>query len=261
MIDLHCHALPGIDDGPRDDAEAVALCRAAADDGVAVIAATPHLRSDHPGVVPEELAARCEALNALVRAEHIPVHIVPGGEVDLLWAQAATDDQLRLVSICQGGSTLLVETPYGALAENFEDLVFRVQVRGYRVLLAHPERNETLRANPDRLAALVSRGVLVQLTAPGLLAGRRDPSQRFALRLARAGLAHVVSSDAHRLDGPRPVGLAEAARQLDRVRAGLGGWMSREAPAALVSGTSLPLRPGGGRARVRSILKGRGRRG
>jgi protein-tyrosine phosphatase len=257
VIDLHCHALPGIDDGPRDHAEALALCRAAAADGVEIIAATPHLRSDHPRVLPEELAERCEKLNALLRAEHVPVHVVPGGEVDLLWAQSASDEELRLVSICQGGSCLLVETPYGALADNFEDFVFRVQVRGYRVLLAHPERNASLRDNPERLAALVSRGVLVQVTAPAFRPGaRRQPDQRFALQIARDGLAHVVASDAHRVEGPRPVGLAHAVHKLDKVRPGLGRWMSRDAPAALLSGTAIPPHPA--RSRPRGLRRRRG---
>jgi protein-tyrosine phosphatase len=227
--------------------EALALCRAASADGVEVVAATPHLRNDHPGVRPEELAQRCEDLNSALRAEALPLHVVPGGELDLLWAQSASDEELRLVSLGQGGRSVLVETPYRELGDDFEDLLFRVQVRGYRVLLAHPERNATLRQQPERLAALVQRGVLVQLTAPAFHDARnelrRSPARRFALRLARQGLAHVVSSDAHRMYGPRPVGLSEAVRALDRARPGLGRWMSRDAPGALLAGTAVPSHP------------------
>jgi protein-tyrosine phosphatase len=266
MIDLHCHALPGIDDGPRDMDEALALCHAASADGIEVLAATPHLRSDHPGVRPEELAERCEQLNDALRAERLSLHVVPGGEVDLLWAQAASDEELRLASLCQGGRALLVETPYAALGEDFEDLLFRVQVRGYRILLAHPERNATLREHPERLAALVQRGILVQVTAPafrdeGHGGLRRSPSRRFALRLVRDGLAHVVSSDAHRIDGPRPVGLSEAVRTIENIRPGVGRWMSRDAPSALLSGTSVPSHPSlPGRRGLGSVLR-RTRRG
>lgn len=261
MIDLHCHVLPGIDDGPRDMAEALDLCRAAAADGIAVIAATPHLRADHPDVRPAELAERCEELNRALRAEGLPMHVVPGGEVDLLWAQGASDEELRLVSLCQRGRCLVVETPYAALSQNFEDLVFQIQVRGYRVLLAHPERNTTLREDPDRLAALVKRGTLVQITAPAFHEGRRrSPARSFALQLARSGLAHVVSSDAHRVDGPRPVGLGEAVRALDRVRPGLGRWMSFDAPGALLAGTAVPAHPATSGRRALPSLLGRWRR-
>jgi protein-tyrosine phosphatase len=261
MIDLHCHVLPGIDDGPRDMEEALALCRAASADGIELIAATPHLRADHPRVRPEELAERCEELNAALRAEGLSLHVVPGGEVDLLWAQAASEEELRLVSLCQGGSCLLVETPYGQLGENFEDLLFRVQVRGYRVLLAHPERNESFRHDPARLAALVRRGVLVQLTAPSLRPGAAArPARRFALRLARQGLAHVVASDAHRVGGPRPVGLRQAAQALDGARSGLARRMTRDVPSALLAGTPVPAyRPRGAARGVGSLLRRVGR--
>ena len=71
MIDLHCHVLPGIDDGPRTVDEALALCKAVAADGVQVVAATPHLRHDHPAVRPDELAHRCEELNQLLRGRQL----------------------------------------------------------------------------------------------------------------------------------------------------------------------------------------------
>jgi protein-tyrosine phosphatase len=135
---------------------------------------------------------------------------------------------------------VLVETPYAALGENFEDLLFRVQVRGYRVLLAHPERNETLRAHPERLAGLVRRGVLVQVTAPGLGPDASRAERRFALRLARDGLAHVVASDAHRVGGPRPVGLRQAVAAVEKARPGLGRWMAHDVPSALLGGTPVP---------------------
>jgi protein-tyrosine phosphatase len=244
MIDLHCHALPGIDDGPRDMDEALELCRGAAADGVRVIAATPHLRGDYPGVRPEELAGRCERLNAAVRSAGLPVEVVPGGEVDLLWAQSASDEELRLVSLGQGGTWLLIETPYGALGENFEDLLFQIQVRGYSVLLAHPERSGSLRDRPERLAELVRRGIHVQLTAPAFRDGtRRSPARRFALRLVREGLADGLASDAHRLDGPRPVGLSGAVRAVEAARPGAGRWMSLEVPTALLAGEALPPPP------------------
>lgn len=267
MIDLHCHVLPGIDDGPRDMGEALELCRAAADDGVEVIAATPHLRHDHPRVRPDELAGRCEELNSALRAEGLPLYVVPGGEVDLLWAQTASDEELRMVSLCQGGRSLLVETPYRTLTDDFEHQLFRVQVRGYRVLLAHPERNATLCDQPERLAALVQRGLLVQITAPAFQSAgdrngmRRSPARRFALRLVRDGLAHVVSSDAHRIGGPRPVGLSDAVRAVEDARAGAGTWMSRDVPNALLAGTALPAPPRAARRSPLSRLRRPGRDG
>ncbi len=74
--------------------------------------------------------------------------VVSGEEVDLIWAQEASDEDLRLASYRQQGKDLLLETPYGPLPSTFEALVFGIQVRGYRILLAHPERNPAFRNDP-----------------------------------------------------------------------------------------------------------------
>ena len=90
-IDLHAHVLPGIDDGPDDLEEALAMLRAAADSGIATIAATPHLRADFPDVHVEELAERCEELRTAVKREQIDIRLVGGAEVSLVWALQASD--------------------------------------------------------------------------------------------------------------------------------------------------------------------------
>ena len=88
-------------------------------------------------------------------------------------AQRASDEMLRAASYGGRGTDLLVETPYGPVPEMFEDLLFRIQVRGFRVLLAHPERNESFQRDPARLERIVERGVLVQLTASSVVGSAR----------------------------------------------------------------------------------------
>jgi protein-tyrosine phosphatase len=244
VIDLHCHVLPGIDDGPRDVEESIALLTAAAASGVRVVAATPHLRSDHPGVVVSELAERCERLARRLPPE-VDVELVPAAEVDPFLAQGAPDEVLRLASFGQRGSDLLVETPYGGLPPNFEELLFAITVRGFRILLAHPERSPDLQARPDRLEDLVRRGVLLQITAPALLARRRSPARRLAVALIERGLAHVLASDAHSPRAPRPPTLADAVEVASQVDARRGRWMVEDAPAAILAGQPLPPDPAG----------------
>jgi protein-tyrosine phosphatase len=242
MIDLHSHVLPGIDDGPPDLAGSVALAEESARQGVTVLAATPHARHDFPLVDPAALRAACAEVEAALAPDR-RVEIVTGAELDLLWAVRATDDELRLASFAGRGTDLLVETPYGSLPANFEDLLFNLTVRGFRILLAHPERNPTFRSDPARLAALVERGVLVQITAPALTEQARTGVRRFALELVEQGLAHVLSSDAHSASGLRPPMLAEA----HAVLAGLDGrraeWMVTDAPRAILRGEGLPPAP------------------
>src|SRR4051794_16723043 len=104
MFDLHAHVLPGIDDGPADYAGAVAFAAQAVAEGTRVMAATPHVRPDHPRVVPEELAPRVARLEwALARAD-VDLDLTVGGEVDLAWGLDADDDKLRAVSYGQQGT-------------------------------------------------------------------------------------------------------------------------------------------------------------
>ena len=243
MIDLHSHVLAGIDDGPGDMEGSIELARAAERDGVRTLAATPHLRADHPAVRLRELADRCAVLNARLEQASIGLTVVPGGEVDVIWAQGASDDDLRLASYGQRGSDLLLETPYGPLPDLFEQMLFGFSLRGFRVLLAHPERNPTLQRDPERLAAMVHRGVLVQVTALSLArSDRGSRSRRPALALVEQGLAHVIASDAHAADWRAPdlsAGVAAAAR----VAPARAGWMATEAPAAVLAGEPLPDPP------------------
>ena len=254
LIDLHSHILPGVDDGPSDIDGSIDLARAAELDGVTTMAATPHVRADHPGVRPAELPDRCVELNERLAAAGVGLTVVPGGEVDLLWAQGAADDDLRLVSYGQRGTDLLVETPYGPLPPRFEDVLFRLAVLGYRVLLAHPERNPSFQRSPERIEELVRRGVLVQLTALSLARqDKRSRSRRLALTLVERGLAHVIASDAHSASWRQPdlsAGVAAAAR----VAGARAHWMVTEAPAAILAGDALPPAPTQAAARRRRLL-------
>ena len=242
VSDLHVHLLPGLDDGPGDESEAVALAADLAADGVRRVATTPHLRADYPDIRPGELAGRVSALQERIQREQIDLELVSGGEVDIQWAVTASDEDLRLVSYGQRGLDLLVETPYGALPAIFEELVRRITERGYRVLLAHPERNHTFQNDPERLARLVEQGILVQVTASALASNhRRSRSRRLARDLLRDGLAHIIASDAHGAIERAPLSAGvSAAADLAPARA---RWMVSEAPHAILFGEPLPDPP------------------
>jgi protein-tyrosine phosphatase len=237
VIDLHSHLLPGLDDGPADVAGSVALAAEVAATGVRVMATTPHLRSDFPGVKVLELAQRVADLQAQLQRERIPLELVGGGEVDVLWAQTANDDELRAASYGGRGRDLLVETPYGELPQMFEDLLFRIRVRGFRVLLAHPERNPSFQRDPERLVRLVEGDLLVQVTASSVTSGGR--AGKLATRLIADGHAHVIAGDLHRAGGSR-ASVADAVASVGDARA---RWMATEAPAAILAGAPLPPAP------------------
>lgn len=264
MIDLHSHLLPGIDDGPDDMEGTVALARAVAADGTRTIAATPHCREDHPRVNPAQLAARTNDVRERLAAEGLELDVVQGGEVAITWAAAASDDDLRRVSYGGRGTDVLIETPHGPLQATFDMSLESVVLRGYRVLLAHPEVNPTFQSEPDRLRDLARRGTLLQVTARSLLGGNRaGAATQLARSLVADGTAHVLASDAHSAGSFRPpelaAGVAAAAALVGEARA---DWMAGDAPAAILAGAELPQAPPvatSGRRALRARLLG-GRR-
>jgi protein-tyrosine phosphatase len=244
MIDLHSHVLPGIDDGAGDLGEALELAGVAAARGTGVLAATPHVRADHPRVVPEELSNRCTALNARLEEAGVALEVVQGGEVDLDWAGGASDEELSLVSYGGRGTDLLVETPYGSLPAEFEERLVALAARGFRILLAHPERSPALQEDPGRVAGLIAQRVLVQLTARSLVESAAPSAvHELAVVLVGEGLAHVLASDAHGAGGPAPHDLARGVDAAAAIAGKRAQWMVSDAPAAILAGQPLPPCP------------------
>lgn len=242
MIDLHTHVLPGLDDGAPDLEASVGIAEQAAADGVQTLVATPHIREDYD-VDPAELAGRASDLERHLHGRGIGVRVLPGGEVAMTRAAELDDEQLRMVSIAGGTRYVLLETPYGGVPAGFEEAVFMLQVRGYTALIAHPERSESFQADPERLAQLVARGSLLQVTASALTGGFGRQIGRFALELVERGYAHVIATDVHRPTGRRS-SLADARQALaDRGLGELAEWMTAAVPERIVADGALPSRP------------------
>jgi protein-tyrosine phosphatase len=206
--------------------------------GVRVIAATPHVRPDHPRVRPNQLGDRCAALGERLAEAAIDLEVVAGGEVDLAWSRDASGEEMALVSYGQRGSDVLVETPYGPLDGSFERDLLALRERGYRILLAHPERSADLRDDRRRLERLVDEGLLLQVTARTLLSAD-DDQHRFAVGLVVDGLAHVVASDAHSATTFRPPNLAAGVAAIAAIDPARARWMAVDAPLAILAGAPL----------------------
>jgi protein-tyrosine phosphatase len=238
LIDLHSHILPGLDDGMRTVEESVELARDAAAAGTEAIAGTPHVRREWP-TTPAAMERALAEVQAAVEAAGVPIRILPGGELAL---EELDRDLAELRRFGLGGNPdyLLVETPYYGWPLDIEHRLFQLRAAGITPLLAHPERNAEVQADPQKVAALVQSGTLVQITAASLdgRAGRR--AQAMGLQLIDAGLAHVVASDAHAPDVRKGGldGVAAAVGDADLAR-----WLTHDVPAAIVAGTELPPRP------------------
>jgi len=240
VIDLHSHILPGLDDGARTLADSRELARAALEDGVRSIAATPHVRAaDYPTSV-EAMEAGVASVRRDLEEHGIEIEVLHGGEIALDRLGDLSREELQRFTIGQTGRYLLVEFPYSGWPLDLEQRLFELRVAGLESLLAHPERNREVQADPARIEPLVAAGTLVQLTAASLDGRIGRSSQAAAESLLARGLAHVIASDAHTPE-VREVGMAAAAASLRDQ--GLARWLVEDAPAAIAAGDEVPTRP------------------
>ncbi|MCW2953697.1 MAG: Protein-tyrosine-phosphatase [Conexibacter sp.] len=254
MIDLHCHLLPGIDDGPSGEETAVEMARLHLAAGVHTVAATPHVSPSMPNDA-AGIAAATNRMRAALQEHDVPLAIVAGAEVDLRRAGELDDAELQALTLGDG-PWLLLEAPLQAVGP-LEAVVGDLVGRGHRILLAHPERSPMVQRDPHLLVRLAHAGVLTQVTASSLAGAFGRPVQRFAQRMMAEDLVQVVASDAHD-PRRRPPGLSEPL-----IRAGHASrvaWLTDEVPVALLAGDRIPPPPARRPARrrgLRGILRDR----
>jgi protein-tyrosine phosphatase len=238
VIDLHCHALAGIDDGPETIEGSLALVRAAAAAGTRVIVATPHVNRLYSNDAPT-IAGLVEELNKRLADAEITTEIRTGAEIALTRIAGIAPEQLARLGL-GGGPWLLVEPPFTPVATNLDALLLEIQHQGHRVVLAHPERCPALCKHPEMLRSLVRAGILTSVTAASFVGQFGQEAKRFALAMASEGLLHNVASDAHD-HSKRPPGMAD-----ELARAGLGHlteWLTETVPGAILDGAETIPRP------------------
>ena len=239
MIDVHCHILPGLDDGAADIQESLAMAQAAIEDGVTHIVATPHSSSQY-------------AFNyARVRQLHEQLQRLIG---DRLALATGCDFHINLENLdalradaprfcINQRSYLLVEFSEFSIPPTMNHTLHEMQLMGLRPVITHPERNAILQGQPGKLAAWVQIGCFVQVTAGALTGGFGAPSRDDAMRWIGEGLVHFVASDAHNMSW-RPLRLLPA---YDVVRERFGEEKARalfiENPLAAFEGRELPHVP------------------
>jgi protein-tyrosine phosphatase len=239
VIDLHAHVLPGIDDGPDSLESALELLRELVADGVTTVAATPHVRDDYP-TTPEQIATTLAALRRAAHAELLEIEILPGAELAVDRIRfALQDENLPAFTLAGNPGYLLVEFPYHGWPLDLADVVDALVRGGVRPVLAHPERNGIVQESPERIAPLVAKGALVQITASSFVGQAGARARRTAFYLLEKRLVHLVGSDSHGA-GIRRVGLSAVRGQVDGV---LADWLTMTLPGAIVRDTVLPPRP------------------
>jgi len=239
MIDIHCHPLPGVDDGAKTMDEAAEMCRMAASDGITHIVATPHCNYDYP-FRPDVNQQKLRELQAAVGQEP---KLLLGCDFHLSY------DNIREVIADRGSFTvnrtryLLVEFEDQFIPENMDHVFYDLQVAGLVPILTHPERNAVLQRKPEMVYQWVTRGCLVQVTAQSLTGRFGSTAARLSEMWLARNLVHFFASDAHDTRRRPPL----LSMCYDRVAALKGkseaDRLLRRNPAAVIEDKQLPLGP------------------
>jgi protein-tyrosine phosphatase len=207
MIDLHCHMLPGIDDGAPDEATSLEMARIAVADGIETTACTPHI---YPGLYENDAAGiktRVKALQSRLLEEGIALKLTIGADAHLTpellgRLKAGTAPSLA------GGRYFLLEPPHTIAPPRFSESMFNFVAAGYVPVLTHPERLTWIKQHYEVFVALVKMGVWMQITAGSLNGRFGENAKYFGEKMLDEGLVHILATDAHSLRH-RPPLLAE----------------------------------------------------
>lgn len=201
VVDIHCHILPGLDDGSPDMATSISMARLAVTAGIGVAVGTPHWIEDEHETAPAAVKKAVMDLQAALNDRAIPLTVLPGNEAficpDLPDRVKAGD----ILTLGGGGTHILLELPYEDMPAYVDDVIFRLELQGIVPVLAHVERYAYVRSDWRVLERWIQHGCLAQVNAVSLDPDRGDS---FSKSLLERGLLTCTATDAHDTAGRAP---------------------------------------------------------
>lgn len=209
MIDLHCHILPGIDDGAKDMETSLAMAREAVQQGITHIVCTPHhlQRKYYNGK--SEVIQATRKLQFQLDKNNIPLEVYEGQEVHLDPTIEEELNQDNILFLDMNNRYFLLEFPTNEIPIYADSLIQDLIFKGKIPILVHPERYTKFIENPNLLIDYIDQGVIVQITAPSICGHYGKKIQKTALKMIDHNLGHIIASDAHNCDS-RPFMMKEA---------------------------------------------------
>lgn len=204
FTDIHCHLLPGIDDGATTCLDALAMARIALADGITTTIVTPHQLGNFGSNDGDQIRRRYREFQQVLNEQGLPLQVLPGADVRIepdLVRRILTGDVLTLGD---RGRHILLELPH-ELYLPLDRLLGELAAAGLTGILSHPERNLGILAQPRVLEPLVTNGCLLQVTAGSLMGTFGPQSQAFAEWMVSEGLVHFIATDAHSPTARRPL--------------------------------------------------------
>jgi protein-tyrosine phosphatase len=214
LVDLHCHLLAGLDDGPPTEADALAMCRLAYAEGTRLAAATAHQNPHYSAVTPDRIRQAAARLAGALRDAGVPLTVFPCAEVMAHPTMEASWRRGEILSVADQARYLLVEMPDGVFVD-LRGIVRRLRQAGVRPILAHPERQPELLHEAGQVEQLIAAGCLVQVSSGSVTAPPDRRSERALKGWFRRGLVHLLGSDGHS-PSRRPPTMGAAYQQVVR---------------------------------------------
>ncbi|KIO68272.1 Manganese-dependent protein-tyrosine phosphatase [Caldibacillus thermoamylovorans] len=208
MIDIHCHILPGLDDGAQNLNDSLDMARAAVSNGIHKVVATPHHKTSRYNNPKSAIVEKVNELNELLQENQVPLEVLLGQGVRVFgdFVEDFKNEQILTVNL---QNYVLVELPSNHVPSYTEQLFYDIQMNGLTPIIVHPERNSQIVEQPDKLYNLIEKGALSQVTASSVTGELGKKIQRFTFQLIDANLTHFIATDAHNITS-RPFNLAEA---------------------------------------------------
>jgi protein-tyrosine phosphatase len=206
MIDLHCHMLPGIDDGPKTMEQSLEMARFAVEHGTRRCMLTPHIEPGCYDNDSDSIRQAFEVFQERLAAENIPLQIGMAAEVRVCAELPGLIEQGRIPFLgrWQNMDLILLEFPHDHIPVGADKLIDWLIRRDILPVIAHPERNQGVMRQPEKIEPFVNRGCLLQITADSVTGLFGEISQKLALALIQKGMATLIATDAHNMHKRRP---------------------------------------------------------
>lgn len=229
MIDIHCHILPGVDDGASSLDVSLAMARMAVEDGTRFLVATPHV--DKSLIPAQDVRRRVVELQEALDELNIPLRLIAGAD-----GASHLGADLLATHVIGEGPYLLLEFPHTHLPFSAGQLVFDLQTQGLVPIITHPERNPSVVRDPSLLNPLIDAGALVQVTCGCLTGDFGGPARACSRHLLRQGMVHFLASDGHS-NAWRPPVMSRAVKAAGKlIGAEAASRLVEENPAKVVRG-------------------------
>ena len=236
MFDLHTHLLHGIDDGADTLSDSLSLARAAVADGIRACAMTPHIHPGRYDNVKARIHTHVDAFRLALHDAGIPLQIFAGAEVRLgiESLEQILRGEVPFLGTVNGWHIMLLELPHDQVPVGSLQFVNKLVSMNIRPLIAHPERNKGIMANPSKVLPFVDAGCWLQLTGGSITGDFGETARKVAFKLLDDDLVHLVASDAHNLSS-RPPHLSRARAAIaQRYDAELAQLLFHTRPARIV---------------------------